>query len=607
MKGNYNFFIIKELFGFYIIICCFSSCSWNNYEDLSHKRNNSADNRNVLNGIEIPDEGYCDQPYLVKNFQGDWVCVLTTSMAEEEGAIGQFVASTISKDFGKNWSPLNPIESPFGRESSWAVPYINDFGRIYVFYNYNTVPANPLDTLRGDTQGAYMFRFSDDGGYTWSNRRYEVPIPTKNIDKRNAYQGEYLMFWSIDKPQRIDNGVIWGFSKVKDHFFSETNGWVLFSDNLQNERDPEKINFSFLPDIEKSIFTSPGNSSVAEEHNLIRLNNGDLYMVYRTIDGGIAETYSRDLGKTWTTPQFAKYAFNNKGIKNSRACPNITKFSNGKYVLWFHNHSEGNFWNRNPVWISGGVEVNGEIQWSQPEILLYDDNLVSRMSYPDWIEENGRYWVTQTNKYVAKIHEVDPALLEGMWNQAANNISTAVDRQYYVKQALSDTTNSIDLPQIFTKHNNQSGISIDFWLYLPQSISEDAILLNYDSQGIKIILRKSADDELVIILGDEQLLEAYTTEKIVFDLGTNNHVSLNIDFFSGIKTIFVNGSLMDGGSNKKQGWLRTEFMSMVPTNNQNSGNIINFDLANGMQLRNLRIFDRYLRTSEVIGNFKAGL
>ena len=77
----------------------------------------------------------------------------------------------------------------------------------------------------------------------------------------------------------------------------------------------------------------------------------------------------------------------------------------------------GYYRNRNPGWISGGIEKDGAIQWSQPEILLYDDDPTVRMSYPDFIESDGRYFITETQKTVARVHEIDRTLLEGLWKQ----------------------------------------------------------------------------------------------------------------------------------------------------------------------------------------------
>ena len=36
------------------------------------------------------------------------------------------------------------------------------------------------------------------------------------------------------------------------------------------------------------------------------------------------------------------------------------------------------------------------------------------------VEDQGKYFLTETQKNVARIHEIDPALLEGLWNQSDN-------------------------------------------------------------------------------------------------------------------------------------------------------------------------------------------
>ncbi len=51
---------------------------------------------------------------------GAWLCILTTG-AGREGQSGQYVAVTRSKDQGRSWSELIPLEPPDGPEASYAV------------------------------------------------------------------------------------------------------------------------------------------------------------------------------------------------------------------------------------------------------------------------------------------------------------------------------------------------------------------------------------------------------------------------------------------------------------------------------------------------------
>ena len=119
-------------------------------------------------------------------------------------------------------------------------------------------------------------------------------------------------------------------------------------------------------------------------------------------------------------------------MKHPRAANFAWRCENGKYLYWFHNHG-GRFIRehqqrrtiayeeRNPVWLSGGEEVDTPqgkvIRWSQPEIALYDDDPIIRMSYPDLVEDKGKYYLTETQKDIARVHEVDSTMLEGQWTQ----------------------------------------------------------------------------------------------------------------------------------------------------------------------------------------------
>ena len=125
-------------------------------------------------------------------------------------------------------------------------------------------------------------------------------------------------------------------------------------------------------------------------------------------------------------------------MKHPRAANFAWKCANGKYLYWFHNHG-GRFIrehpqrrtiayeDRNPVWLCGGVEADTPegkvIRWSQPEIVLYDDDPYIRMSYPDLVEDGGKYFLTETQKDMARVHEIDPELLEGLWGQADRSAS----------------------------------------------------------------------------------------------------------------------------------------------------------------------------------------
>ena len=167
----------------------------------------AQDPRNIRNGWEIPNEGYADQPYIVKTDDGAWLCVLTTGPGAE-GQGGQHVITTRSTDQGRTWSEPVAVEPSDGPEASYAVLLKAPYGRVYVFYNHNTdnvreVIADrngkPGKITRVDSLGHFVFKYSDDGGRSWSADRYDVPQRDFEIDRNNPYQGKLKFFWTVGK------------------------------------------------------------------------------------------------------------------------------------------------------------------------------------------------------------------------------------------------------------------------------------------------------------------------------------------------------------------------------------------------------------------------
>jgi len=273
------------------------------------------DPRHITNGWNIPSEGYADQPYIVKTDDGAWLCVMTTGIGVE-GAGGQHVVSMRSTDKGKTWTDIVPIEPADGPEASYAVLLKIPSGRIYAFYNHNTDRVTEVKRedkgvyKRVDSLGHYVFKFSDDGGRSWSPKRYDVAIREFECDRNNVYGGKLRFFWNVGRPLILGDAAMMVLHKVGAMgagFFAQSEGAFFKSKNILNERDPEKISFETLPDGDIGLRTPPGGGRVAEEQSIAKLSDGSLYCVYRTVDGWPTCAYSRDGGHHWTTPAYKTY------------------------------------------------------------------------------------------------------------------------------------------------------------------------------------------------------------------------------------------------------------------------------------------------------------
>lgn len=383
----------------------------------------------ITTGHKIPDEGYCDQPYVVKLKDGTWLCTMTTGPGKE-GDRGQHVVATHSKDRGKTWGPLIDIEPTTGPEASWVMPYLTKYGRVYAFYTYNATDMREVRGMkrkRVDTLGEYAFKYSDDDGKTWSKKRWFIPVRKTKIDRDNPYQGDVRFFWGVGKPIRHKGAMILGFTKVgafsDRNFMASSESFFLRSPNIDTERDPDKLKWETLPEGDAGLKSPKG--PIAAEVYLTSLSDGSLFCTYRTVAGHPCHAYSRDDGKTWTPTAFMTYKPGGKRVKNPRAANFTYKFTEGPYkgrfIYWFHNHDGKDYSRRNPVYLLGGVEHDSPqgkvIHWGEPVAILYHENVKTRISYPDFIWDDGSLYITETQKTVARVHRISNALLAKLWEE----------------------------------------------------------------------------------------------------------------------------------------------------------------------------------------------
>ncbi|MEI7901406.1 MAG: LamG-like jellyroll fold domain-containing protein [bacterium] len=562
----------------------------------------AADPRHLSNGLRIPSQGYCDQPYVVVTSNGAWVCTLTTGKSLE-GQPGQHVVSTVSKDQGKTWSGLVDIEPESGPEASWVTPLITPYGRIYAFYTFNgdSVVALPNSDkrVRSDTHGWYAFRYSDDGGASWSLQRYRIPLRVTDVDRGNPWRGEVCHFWGIDKPKVKDGKAYFAFTKLGKFFMLEGEGWVVESDNLLTERDPDKLAFKLLPDGEKGI-RNPALGSVQEEHNLVPLAKSDLFCVFRLEGGTPGQSTSHDSGASWSQPEPMTYAPGKRTLKTPRACAKLFMTSEGKYLFWYHHHSGKQWAGRNPAFLSGGIlQAGGDIHWSEPEIVLFDPNPSIRMSYPDLIEQDGAFWITETQKTVARVHPLDRALLDGLWNQAA--ATNVCQKGLLLEKAnAGDTASRPVVPQGFGELA-QGGFTVELWTKL-DAVTPGLTLfstMEKNGQGVRVMTAEiEGQPTLELELCDGGRVASWHTDPGVLQGGKLQHVVFVCDFSAAVISVIADGVFCDGGAARQYGWGR------LPLEMGDVKGAYQALLAPAVQ--GLRLYNRPLRTSEAVGNFRAG-
>lgn len=568
------------------------------------------DQRDIRNGSVLPDEGYCDQPYVVHTSDGAWLCVMTTG-PEQEGAGGQHVISIRSTDHGQTWSDSVDIEPSDGPVASWGMPFVTPFGRVYVFYSYN---GEEISGRRADMLGWYCFRYSDDDGRTWSGRQ-RIPLRVTAADRGNDWQGKVQIFWGIGKPITLDHGMIFGFTKIGRYMLDESEGWFVRSSNIMGERDVSKIQWELLPEGDHGL-RAPAHGSIQSEQNLVVMDNGDLYCMYRTTMGYPCHSYSRDGGRTWSLPEAATYSPGGVRIKHPRACPRLWRTNSGQFLFWFHNNGEKD-WSpgtRNPCWIVAGEERGGFMYWSQPEILLYDQDASVRISYPDLIEEDGRYWVTETQKSIARVHEIDPLLIEGMTKQGKVD---EVPQRGLVLAARADEIQA-SRPQLPALPDLAlgGGFTLELWLTFPHEdggsssteVGPEIPILQAigDNKGLSLSCKEGAVSLTASLDGEAK---TWSCDPGLLEAGKRHHVVVIADGGPGILMWVVNGVLCDGRDDRVRGWqrLRTkpgESTLLGQAARSSEGRPLT--LWASQEFQHLRVYSRALRTSEAIASYHAG-
>ena len=512
-----------------------------------YAQNIEKDWRYIPNGSLIHSNGYVDQPYIIVLEDGNWFCVYTTSN-KHEGAKGQHIACRLSSNRGKSWGEAVRIEEPGPESASWGVPYLTAYGRIYVFYDYNGDKIHALGSrknIREDMLGWYCYRYSDDNGKTWS-ARYRLPMRKTTIDRMNQWNGEVQIFWGIDKPKRLGDGLLFAFSKIGEYMLEYSEGWLYHCENIEIEKNPEKLKWELLPKGDQGIRSSIWGD-IQEEQNTVHLQDGSIACMYRTTQGHPLMAYSQDQGYSWSEPT-PPADYNGRPLKNPRANPKIWRCNNGHYLLWYHHNSTRSFFNRNPAWVAGGIEKEGKIVWSQPEVLLYHNKSGRGPSYPDLVEANGKYWITETQKTEARVHEIPASFLEVLWSQFDLSQSVAESLAIDLSGALLEKTDSVQLSGLM-EEKELAGFTLTVRLASNLDMANGKIIIDArDKEGRGFWLEAAENFTVRFSLSDGK-----TTSSLLADAGvlqtrsrTEQEISVSVDYRSGIIQFVVDGILCDG-------------------------------------------------------------
>lgn len=575
-----------------------------------------SDWRLLENGSRIPAENYADQPYVVKTDDGAWLCCVTTGMGSE-GAQGQHVSTCRSTDCGRTWSEPVSVEAPGDVENSYAVMLKAPSGRVFIFYNRNSDNVREISThdrrgtfTRVDCLGSFVFKYSDDHGRSWSRERYEIPFRLFDCDRNNVYGGRIRFFWNVGRAFSLDGTALVSLIRVGEMgegFYQRSEGSLLKSPDLFTADDPAEAHWITLPEGDAGLRTPPGGGPISEEQCFVLLSDGSLYVTYRTVDGYPVEAWSRDGGRSWPELRYMRRA-SGRLVKHPRAANFTWKCANGKYLYWFHNHG-GSFIrrkrqiayeDRNPAWLLAGVEVDSPqgkvIRWGEPEVLLYHDDPMVRFSYPDLVEQDGRYFVTETEKNIARVHEIPAAFLEKMWARVEGRAVLADAGILFEASGGSRVDAPPEFPEFYRRnHETRNGCGMltgngCTWEVELADPSPGLLLAGRaveDGRGVALEL--DAERRLVLTL-DNGGEECRMRSERIPQLASGDILCVVIDGGPGIVSFIWNGVFLDGGEELQFGWRRFDpHLIRRP---------VSVPWQVGNMVKTIRLLDRPLMTAE---------
>jgi hypothetical protein len=528
-----------------------------------------------------------------------------------EGGPGLQLYSTRSTDGGRTWSALAEVESP-ERQSHDGYQLVHRRAdgseRIFLFYGWNVGSQYPdgadpgLTPLkRTDMQldEGYWFRVSDDGGRTWGDQRWLVPVRRTRIDRENPWGGATMGMFLCDKPSVIDGAVYLAFQKTRDGA-GETEGseaFVLRSRNLLHVDNLADAVWETLPLGDAGLQAPGGELRLGEEPHVVQVGEvpGRLFCLWRAETGRLAATYSSDGGETWDAPFWLTHeglplgAGGVQELRNPRG--SITPFrlrtavgEPAEYVLLYYNNGRTErlgYVGRRVYWLTHGRSTpDGIIRWSQPEIALYWDGtgfeerpdwnpdwaIVDGPGYPDFAElADGTLVLVESNKLAVRYHEIEPRLLAYLRRQHA---LAMLPTEALVLDATVEAGRADGRGPVLADLRAGGGLSITVQLrgvaepgdVLVSAFSTVTAALGEAPTTATITkgwsLTVTADGELDLFITDgfgTELRHATTTVASLWD-GGDHVVCFLVDGGPKVVSVVVDERLDDGGARARQGW-----------------------------------------------------
>jgi hypothetical protein len=227
------------------------------------------------------------------------------------------------------------------------------------------------------------------------------------------------------------------------------------------------------------------------------------------------------------------------------------------------------------------------------------------MSYPDLIEQGGKYWITETNKANARCHAVPNEFLNTLWSQFEINTVTKKNLVAEWKDDEIPENGQLKTPRNI-KGSYSDGFTIDLNLVLATLSPGQLLLSSKDKNGKQVELKTGDFGAIEISLSDGERSDSWTSDPgFVKATGLEYSVSVIVDNGPRIIQFVIDGTVNNGRNIREFGWGRfVADMKNFNFENIETGKLYGESVNIKGKISELRLYNRPLMNTEIIGNHK---
>ncbi len=548
----------------------------------------------------------------------DTIWLQTTTVARSrEGHPSQHIIARRSSDKGKTWGDWYDIE-PEGPPMTTYGSFFRHpkTGQVYYMYlkgpkedlHYDKKPTDFLDIAtflgwyKGEPFRAYphlvgkvVFRYVDEMGNF--SEAHELKLPVSEIDRSTIFKGDYFVLYNVPVPRIFsgDDAISWA---TKHGPIPRTgNGeayFVRFVNYMNNDR---------LEDIEIKLFpeghgiTHPEYSNAGSFSPVI-MNDSLWFFLHRTVYGLVGIAKSTDKGISWEN-DIVRYNPTGRPVKFPQGPYSFFKGPDDKNFLTYYNNSLSDFdefGGRDLIYVSYYEMRNDNFYISEPELILYRKDRLGylngaseRLNTPHFSKQpSGEIIAGVTDKTQWRSFEI-PAEFINMLTSQFQICQVPDNALLYYKELDAAKLGSPSLPEL----NQGGGFTISFQLNINSS-SYSSCLINamQNDKGLKIDLL--ADSTILFTMSDGKESSELLSNKGIITGKRPHHIAIIVDGYPGLISMVIDEEFQDGGEARERG---TVYFSHDFTNINGS----EFWEAKQEMIQNLRIYNRVLLTTEIIG------